>query len=99
MCKFFLLKPLPLPKIKLCECKEYLPTMQCRPPLLLIMLMVTISMGVKEHTVQVPSPVKVDGCQKGQHKQFVVALERQLYKVLTEVSDGGIRKTAIQSIY
>jgi len=43
-------------------------------------LTVTISMGVKELTVQV-------GRQKGQHKQFVVALEKQLHKVLTEMSD------------
>jgi hypothetical protein len=51
------------------------------------MLMATISMGIKELTVRVPSPVTVDGCQKGQHEQFVVALEKELYKVLTEVSD------------
>ena len=71
-----------MPKKKLCECKEYLPTLKCRYPLLPIMLMVTKSMGVKELTVQVPSPVMVDGCQKGQCKQSVVALEKQLHKVL-----------------
>jgi hypothetical protein len=49
--------------------------------------MVTTSMGVTELTVWVPSTVKVDGCQKGQHKQSVVALEKQLYKVLTEMND------------
>jgi hypothetical protein len=44
-------------------------------------------MGVKELTIQVPSPVKVDEGQKGQHKQYVVALEKLLYKVLTEMSN------------
>jgi hypothetical protein len=47
-----------------------------------IILMVTTSMGVKELTVQVPSPVKVDGCQKGQHKQYVMALENSYAKYL-----------------